>query len=151
MSQASKLTTVSESKITIDSSVFGSFEVEPSKLFLFKRGIPGLEWEQKFTFVEIEEYRPLVWMISENGEYHFPVIPLALLTKDDVDDTSKQVYLPRIQRMLDARKNANAYIILKLNKPITQLSLKAPVIVDVDRREGEQLVLDRFQLVETYE
>lgn len=135
---------------TIPSKVFGPIEVGEELVFKFPNGIPGLEKPNSFTFVEIDEYSPLVWMISKDGEYHFPVLALQELKNVSLDHESLEMYLPRIIKILESKPEANAYFILKLTAKLENFSLKAPIIVDSLAGRGEQLILDRFQVVEAF-
>ena len=135
---------------SIPSKVFGSIPVTNDLIFDFPNGIPGLEKRNSFSFIEIDEYSPLVWMISQDGEYHFPVLPLQQLKNVSLDCESVDMYLPRIIKILESKPEANAYFILKLSAKLENFSLKAPIIVDSLSGKGEQLILDRFHVVEAF-
>ena len=83
-------------------------------------------------------------MVSKSGEYHFPVLTLDLLDDNDLDEVSKDVYLPQLQYILSRNPKALVYVILKLTPNLKRISLKAPIIADLTTMEGEQLILDRF-------
>ena len=131
-------------RIIIPSKVFGNLPISKKKVFHFSSGIPGLESEKQFAFLDIEDYKPLIWMVSTSGEYHFPVLTMGLLDENDLDEPSKDVYLPQLQYILKKNPNALAYVILKLTPNLTNISLKAPIVVDVAAMQGEQIILDRF-------
>ena len=131
-------------RVIIPSKVFGKLAISKKKIFHFPSGIPGLEKERYYTFLDIEEYKPLIWMVSKSGEYHFPVLTLDLLDDNDLDEVSKDVYLPQLQYILSRNPKALVYVILKLTPNLKRISLKAPIIADLTTMEGEQLILDRF-------
>ena len=133
----------------IDSRVFGSMSIENSKIIEFPKGVPGLDSERYFAFVCIEEYQPLVWMISNSGLYHLPVIPLTLIDSEDLDDESRDVYYPQLMQILNDNPSTAAYVILKLNPSIKHISLKAPIVVDVELQKGEQYILDYITMQST--
>lgn len=128
--------------ISIPSKIFGSFEVDESKKVHFKNGIPGLESVKEYVFVAFEEYKPISWMISTNGEYHFPVAILNLIDPEDLDDVSREEFLPDLRKKLDQNQDLLCYIIIKLDESVSEVNLKAPVIVDSKERTGQQLMLE---------
>lgn len=130
----------------ITSNVFGEFTAPEDRVFSFPYGIPGLESEKAFTFLNVKEYEPLIWMVSINGSFHFPVLPLTSLNKEDLDDLSKKTYLPQLQKLLMENQRAVAYVILKLGIKLEKISLRAPILVHTDTNQGEQVILDRFQV-----
>ncbi len=133
----------------INSRVFGPMSIENSKIIHFPKGIPGLDSERYFAFVCIEEYQPLVWMVSQGGTYHLPVVPLTLIDSDDLDEESHEVYYPQLMQILNEHPKTAAYVILKLDPSVSHLSLKAPIIVDVEEQRGEQYILDYVTMQST--
>jgi len=133
----------------IDSRVFGLMSIENSKIIHFPKGVPGLDSERYFAFVCIDEYQPLVWMISRTGLYHLPVVPFTLIDSDDLDDESREVFYPQLMQILNSNPKTAAYVILKLNPSIKHLSLKAPIVVDVELQRGEQYILDHVTMHST--
>jgi flagellar assembly factor FliW len=128
----------------LESALFGTIEVPEEKIFQFAKGIPGLEVPRAFAFIEVEDYQPLVWMIALDGTLHLPVYPLAKVTLDDIDEISKDVYLPQIREYLTLHPDCVAYVIIKLATPLKKINLKAPVIADLESKTGYQMILDRF-------
>lgn len=130
----------------IQSVLFGAIEVPEQKMFLFRNGIPGLEKFRECTFLDIPEYKPLIWMTSGDGQFHFPVLPVSYFSASDFDEVSQSVYLPQLVDLLEHSSHLVAYVILKLAAPVSKISLKAPIVVDSEKRTGEQVILDRFVL-----
>ena len=126
----------------IPSTLFGEIKVARRKLVYFPSGIPGLQQEKQFAFLDIEEYRPLTWMISTSGQYHFPVVPLSSLQAEHLDDISQTHYLPLLNNLINNRPHCATYVIVRLDPNIQQVSLKAPIIVYLNEYRGEQLILD---------
>jgi hypothetical protein len=83
-------------------------------------------------------------MIALDGTLHLPVYPLAKVTLDDIDEISKDVYLPQIREYLTFHPECVAYVIIKLATPLKKINLKAPVIADLESKTGYQMILDRF-------
>ena len=133
----------------IPSTLFGNLKVARRKLIYFPSGIPGLKNEKQFAFLDIEEYRPLTWMISTSGKYHFPVVPLSSLNAEHLDEPSQTHYLPVLNNIINNRPACAAYVIIRLDPHVKQVSLKAPVIVYLNECKGEQLILDSLDHSET--
>ncbi len=128
----------------IHSTLFGELTISRRKIIHFPTGIPGLEQVRSYTFLDIEEYRPLVWMVSTCGKYHFPVIPIAHLDAESIDEHSKDNYLPLLTDIMKQQPMSVAYVILRLEPEIKQVSLKAPIIVHLQEQRGEQLILENM-------
>jgi len=128
--------------ISIPSKVFGNFEVDKSKKVHFNNGIPGLESVKEYVFVAFEEYKPISWMISTIGEYHFPVAILNLIDPEDLDEVSREEFLPELRKKLDNNPDLLCYVIIKLDESVSNVNLKAPIIVDSKKRTGQQLMLE---------
>lgn len=131
---------------TVESALFGTISVPEDKIYFFKKGIPGLERQTEFAFLDVEEYSPLVWMVSMDGTCHFPVYPIARIEPQEIDELSATVYLPQLKQYLDERPQLVSYVIVKLAAPAVRFNLKAPVLLDPDALLGHQLILDRFQI-----
>lgn len=133
----------------INSTLFGNLKISRRKIVHFPNGIPGLENERKYAFLDIEEYRPLVWMVSVSGKYHFPVIPIAHLDAENIDEYSKDNYLPSLTDYIKNKQDSLAYVILRLEPEVKQVSLRAPIVVHLREQRGEQLILDNLLMEET--
>ena len=129
----------------ISSELFGEIKVARRKLVYFPKGIPGLQEEKQFAFLDIEDYRPLTWMISTSGKYHFPVVQLSHLKAENLDSLSQTHYLPLLNNLINSRPPCAVYVIVRLDPDVKQVSLKAPVIVSLHEHRGEQLILDSIE------
>lgn len=132
----------------IHSTLFGDITISRRKIIFFPSGIPGLEHERHYTFLDIEEYRPLVWMVGTSGKFHFPVIPIAHLDASSIDEYSKEHYLPFLTDIMKTNPMSVAYVILRLEPEVKQVSLKAPILVHLREQRGEQLILDNMKTEE---
>ena len=133
----------------IPSTLFGEIKVARRKLVYFPSGIPGLQQEKQFTFLDIEEYRPLTWMISTSGKYHFPVVPISSLRAEHLDDVSQTHYLPLLNSLINMRPACATYVIVRLDPDIQQVSLRAPIMIYLNEYRGEQLILDSIDQTQT--
>jgi flagellar assembly factor FliW len=134
---------VNSSFITVQSKFFGSFEADLQTIMQFENGIPGLESVQEYALITIEEYKPIVWMISTDGVYHFPLVHYKNIDNNDLDQESLQGYKPQLDRFLTKHPESVAYVILKLDQRVTTISLRSPIIIDPKKQAGKQLILDK--------
>lgn len=128
--------------MNIHSKIFGEFSVDEQNVIHFAQGIPGLEKVTHYAMVSIEEYEPIIWMISTDGVYHFPLVNVNTVDFSDYDVDSKNVYWPLLQKVLTQKSDFVAYIILKLDQSVQQVSLRAPILIHPKNRTGLQLVFD---------
>ena len=108
----------------------------------FSEGIPGLETVKEYAMVTFEEYAPIVWMISIDGVYHFPLVLYKTIDFNDFDRESQRFYKIQLDKYLAKNENKNAYIILKLDSSVQTVSLRSPILVDPVKRTGKQLILE---------
>jgi flagellar assembly factor FliW len=128
--------------LTIQSKLFGPFEVDEQTVMKFTEGIPGLESVKEYAMVTFEEYAPIVWMISTDGIYHFPLVLYRTIDFNDFDRESQQFYKIQLDKYLGRNEHKNAYVILKLDNSVQTVSLRSPIIVDPVNRIGKQLILE---------
>jgi len=125
---------LTQENLSIQSKLFGQFEVDERTVMKFSEGIPGLE--------TVKEYAPIVWMISIDGVYHFPLVLYKTIDFNDFDRESQRFYKIQLDKYLAKNENKNAYIILKLDSSVQTVSLRSPILVDPVKRTGKQLILE---------
>lgn len=128
--------------VSVSSQVFGEITVDPATIYTFPEGLPGLEEVTTFTLVTFTEYEPIIWMISIDGKYHFPMAPFSTLDPEDLDEESSTFFLPKLTSLLNHQGESIAYIIIRLDPSVTKISLKAPILVHPKTLEGKQYILD---------
>lgn len=130
-------------KIEISSNIFGVFSLGLDNIVHFKHGIPGLEKITDYGMVSIEEYDPIIWMISTDGVYHFPLVKINSLDINDFDKDSKNHYKLMLDKALREMPEFVPYIILKLDQTVREVSLQAPILINPQKNIGLQLVFDK--------
>src|SRR5690606_1112928 len=131
-------------KIEITSKIFGVFNVDVDSVIHYQQGIPGLEKVTEYAMVSIEEYDPIVWMISTDGVYHFPLVKTNSIDTNDFDKDSKSHYKSMLDKALEGMPNFVSYVILKLDQTVSEVSLCAPILINPEKRIGLQLVFDKI-------
>jgi flagellar assembly factor FliW len=119
-------------KRVINTTQFGELEVSNEHIFNFPDGILGFEDLREFILISEEETIPFKWLISlEKAEIGFP-----LLSPWHIDLT----YDPG--RDFDIHKLVFMVVVtLEDEKGLMTANMKAPIIFDVDKQKGEQIIL----------
>lgn len=139
--------TTNSSSISIQSKLFGVFETDFETIMHFEKGIPGLESIQEYALVTIQEYKPIVWMISTDGIYHFPLVNYSHIDVSDLDEISLNTYKSKLDHYLKKNEEEHAYIIIKLDQAIQTVSLQSPILINPKKQIGKQLILEKNELV----
>jgi flagellar assembly factor FliW len=127
---------------SVESKLFGPFEVDAETVMKFPEGIPGLETVNEYAMVTIQEYAPIVWMISMDGVYHFPLVLYKTIDVNDLDSDSRDTYKAQLDAYLSKKEHSIAYVILQLDSKIQTVSLRCPIVIDLPNKHGKQLILD---------
>lgn len=117
---------------TINTPHFGELEIDKSHIFEFPEGMLGFERLKSFVLISEMETEPFKWLISlDEPDIGFPLLSPWYL---DVNykagssiDLDKQVVF--------------VVITLEDEKGYMTANMKAPVIMDVDSQEGEQIII----------
>jgi flagellar assembly factor FliW len=118
--------------ITISTSQFGEIQISHDQVFDFPDGILGFENLNKYILITDEDTEPFKWLISLDE----PSIGFPLLSPYYID------YEYDINRIIDS-SNQILFAVVTLqneNKRITA-NLKAPIIIDLENMQGEQILL----------
>ena len=116
---------------------FGEISVEPRHIFTFKSGVLGFERLREFVLISEEETVPFKWLISlEETDIGFPLLSPWLI------DTT---YNPGKSFDLDSQV-LFVVITLEDGKGKMTANMKAPIVLDVTKQTGEQIILpsDRY-------
>lgn len=111
---------------------FGDIEIESDKVFNFPDGILGFESYNSFVLINHDETAPLRWLISiDDPNIGFPLINPWMV---DIE------YNPGRNVNLEIEA---AFVVITLgNKErVMTANMKAPLVLDVNTREGRQIVM----------
>lgn len=121
-----------ENTIILSTSQFGDIQIGQDQVFIFPDGLLGFENLKKYVLISDEETEPFKWLISLDE----PSIGFPLISPYFID------YEYDINKKIDSN-NQVIFAIVTLqneNKRITA-NLKAPLIIDLELMQGEQLLL----------
>ncbi len=111
---------------------FGEIEVDDQHIFNFADGMLGFEQLHDYVLISEESTVPFKWLISLDE----PAIGFPLLSPWHIDI----FYDPKID--YDINKQA-LFVVITLEDDNGEMSanLRAPVIFDVEKQTGEQIIL----------
>lgn len=116
---------------------FGKIEVSDKHIFHFDEGILGFEHLRDFVLISEEQTNPFKWLISmEESTIGFP-----LLSPWHID----LEYNPKIDINFD-NEVVMVVVTLENEKGSMTANMKAPLIFDVQKQKGKQIILpsDKF-------
>lgn len=127
----------------IDSSRFGQVAIEPEDVLLFSRGLFAFENHRHWVLLADGEERSVAWLQSiHDPEVALPLVSPRLFIPDYRVSIGRNQLTPLELAALD-----QAFVLNVLNRNQGQLTinLKAPVIINLDRRIGRQVVTNDEQ------
>ncbi len=130
----------------IQTKFLGEVEVQETDIYTFEQGLPGFPNSKKFTIIPLDADLPIAFLQSiEEVEIGF-VIGLPFAFKPDYafdlseeDKEALQIYKP---------EDVLTYSIMTLKETFAEstLNLLAPVIINVTKKRGKQIVLQDSEL-----
>ena len=114
---------------------FGELIVPPEKVIRFERGIVGFPEYRRFSLVDVEETSPFLWLVClDEPEFGLPLLPGALI----------EGYLNDLRPYLGGDGDWTVYVVVTLDDRPERatVNLKGPILIDVQRRVGKQVVVD---------
>lgn len=127
----------------IDTQRFGVLTLEPEQLFLFPQGLIGMESLRQWALIADPQNPSVAWLQSASrGDRALPVVCPRVFFPD---------YRVHVQRRnlasLHLRADAELYVVTTVAGHVGKLTtnLRAPVLINLDRRLGCQLITDNDQ------
>lgn len=123
---------VTQETKTITTLHFGELSIEPRHIFIFPEGVLGFEQLREFVLISEEDTLPFRWLISlDSPEIGFPLLSPWYL--DTAYDSGKDVNIER--------QVIFVVITLEDEKGLMTANMKAPIILDVEKQTGAQVIL----------
>ena len=127
--------------MTVESTRFGTFEVEDGHVLTFPDGLPGLPGE-RYALVARDENQPFFWLHSvDHGDIAVPVTNPWLFFGDYevrvADDEAKRLGLA-------SPDEAEIYCVVRASERLDEftVNLAGPVIIHRGNRVGRQIIND---------
>ncbi len=130
----------------VKTSRFGELEVNPSDIVTFTEGLLGFENLKKYFVVDPGDSTLILWLQStEDEKVAFPIIEPKIFKPDYI---AKLLPADLNGLELDSLQTAKLYSILTIPANVTEMSanLKAPVVINSNKKVGKQIVLQDSKL-----
>ena len=137
--------------VKVNTTRFGELQVQDSDILTFKDGILGFEKFKQFFVVDPGDSTLILWLQSiDDGATAFPIIEPKIFKPDYV---AKLLPADLNAIELESLQTAKIYSILTIPKNITEMSanLKAPIVINSDKKIAKQVVLQDSKLPVTHE
>ncbi|MGE7914509.1 flagellar assembly protein FliW [Lysinibacillus xylanilyticus] len=119
----------------------GEIEIVEQDILTFEHGLLGLENEKKFVLLPIDADLPLTILQSvDNAEIGFVVGYPFAFKKDYSFDISED---DRVQLQIEKEEDVLTYSIVTMKETFqdSTINLLAPLIINMDKKCGKQIVL----------
>lgn len=122
----------------INTTRFGSLEIDPDEVILFAEGLIGLEECCRWVFLADAESDVVAWMQSLER----PEVALAVVSpRRFMGDYQVRVARRELEPLrLETVNNAHVLVVVGRSEGAVTLNLKAPLVVNLQRRLGRQVV-----------
>lgn len=125
----------------VQSLRLGEINVPDDKLIVMERPVLGFENFKKFCLVEVEEFKPLLWLqsVEESALAFLVVNPKIFVSEYVIEINSKEIAELNIQDVNDVE----TYVIVTLaeNPEDMTVNLQGPILINTENNRGKQLVL----------
>ena len=129
----------------IATSQFGEIEFSEDSLIYFPKGTIGFEKCRRFLLVEDDSYQPFRGLMSvDKQKVSFPVLNPFVINSE----FGKKLPSDLVKRLFSAEERIDIFCVVNLNCEggKATINLKSPIIIDHQRKRGEQIVLDSDEL-----
>lgn len=141
----------SEDDVKVNTTRFGELQVNKEDVINFSEGLLGFEQLRQFFIVDPGDSTLILWLQSvEQPETAFPIIEPKIFKPDYV---AKLLPADMNSVNLESIADAKIYSILTIPSEITNMSanLKAPVVINNDKKIARQIVLQDNKLSVKYD
>lgn len=135
----------------VNTTRFGELQVNKEDVINFPEGLLGFESLKKFFVVDPGDSTLILWLQSiEDDKIAFPIIEPKIFKPDYV---AKLLPADMNSVELESLTQAKIYSILTIPSDITEMSanLKAPVVINNEKKIAKQIVLQDSKLSVKYE
>jgi flagellar assembly factor FliW len=137
--------------VKINTSRFGNLEVNNQDIISFNEGLLGFDNLKRYFIVDPGDNTLILWLQSiEDGNIAFPIIEPKIFKPDY---TAKLVTTDLVALEMDTVNNSKVYCIITIPSDVTTMTanLKAPIIINSDKKIAKQVVLQDSKLVVNFE
>lgn len=135
-----------EEPVKVKTTRFGELEVNPDDILTFSEGLLGFENLKKYFVVDPGDSTLILWLQStEDEKVAFPIIEPKIFKPDYI---AKLLPADLNGLELESLSNAKLYAILTIPSNVVEMSanLKAPIVINSQKKVGKQIVLQDSKL-----
>lgn len=130
----------------IETQKFGLLEIDENSIINFPYGLVGFENCHRFVLIKNEDFDPFCWLLSiDNDEVSLPILN-PYIVKPDFDSNLPE-YFGKDTFTVKGSENIFCVVNIKDMKGKFTINLKSPILVDIVKKEGKQLILDSEELL----
>ena len=125
------------------SKIHGEIEYEHKDIIMFEKGILGLEDLKKFLLVKLEEYEPFYLLQSIEDEDIGFILACPFDFYNEYEFDLKEDLIERLD--IKNQEDVTIFTTVTLNSNVSKITtnLKAPIIINIYNKLGEQIILDK--------
>lgn len=129
----------------LNKNVLHGIEYTDADVVRFEGGVPGFEGLKKFLLTMNPEHEPFVWLYSiDNPQIRFLMVNPLLFRPD---------YSPHMQKdqitdlQVENKDDLLLFVIVTLNPnpKLSTVNMAGPVLINIKRKLGKQIILDDGQ------
>ncbi|MCF6138754.1 flagellar assembly protein FliW [Pseudalkalibacillus berkeleyi] len=132
----------------IDTRYFGEMEIEEKEIIKFEQGLPGFIEEKKFVVIPFgDEETPLNILQSVSTPSLAFVIANPFLFFRNYEFDIPEAVTSQLQ--IKGEQEVAVFVILTVQDPFekTTANLKAPIVINIEKGYGKQIVLNDEQYI----
>jgi len=129
-----------EKEMKVATRQFGELEFTEDLIVHFPKGMIGFEDCHQFIIINDEEYEPFRWLISvDMKEIGFPVLNPFLVAPD----YGKELPDHLVEKLFSSDELMDLFCVVTLKGEggKVTINLKSPIVIDYQKKEGEQIIL----------
>ncbi|NME82799.1 flagellar assembly protein FliW [Clostridium sp. SM-530-WT-3G] len=125
------------------SKIHGEIEYEHKDIITFEKGILGLEDLKKFLLVKLEQYEPFYLLQSIEDEDIGFILACPFDFYNQYEFDLKEDLIERLD--IKNQEDVTIFTTVTLNSNVSKITtnLKAPIIINISNKLGEQIILDK--------
>ena len=124
---------------------FGELEFSEDLIIRFPNGMIGFEDCKRFIIINDEDYEPFRWLLAvDQVEIGFPVLNPFLVAPD----YGKELPDDLVEKLISAEEIMDIFCVVTLKGEVVKvtINLKSPVVIDYQKKEGKQIILQSDDL-----
>ena len=125
------------------SRIHGEIEYEQDDIITFKKGILGLEELKRYLLIKLDEYEPFYLLQAIDDEDIGFILACPFDFYNQYEFELKEDLIERLD--IKKQEEVTIFTTVTLNSDISKITtnLKAPIIINISNKLGEQIILDK--------